>query len=120
MSIIKFFKMDKMKRIVMILGIACISVSTIAQQSSENENRFRLRDSRNKYLSSSFFGLGFIQGENSYYKLGGSSINLDIGSMHRYQFKPRFALIGTVQYSYYNYKLQDAANELIFNNVILG
>ena len=107
-----------MKRIVTILGIACISASTIAQTSSENENRFRLRD--NKYLSSGFVGLGFIQDEKNYYKLDGSSINLDIGSMHRYQFRPRFALIGTVQYSYYNYKLNDAASEPIFNTVILG
>lgn len=107
-----------MKKLIAILGIACISASIIAQTSSENENRFRLKD--NKYLTSGFFGVGFIQNENDYYKLGGNSINFDIGSMHRYQFKPRFALIGTVQYSYYNYKLQDAANEPVFNNVVLG
>ena len=107
-----------MKRLIIILGIACISASAIAQ-SLENETRFRLRDGRSKYLSDSFVGLGFIQGENDYYQLGGSSINLDIGRMHRYQFKPRFALIGTVQYSYYNYKLHDAASEPIFNDIVL-
>ena len=108
-----------MKRIMIILGIVCISASTLAQSSSEEGILSKLRDSRNKYLTSGFFGLGFIQSENDYYKLGGNSINLDIGSMHRYQFKPRFALIGTVQYSYYNYKLHDAASEPTFNNVIL-
>ena len=108
-----------MKRIVMILGIACISASTMAQSSSENENRFRLKE-KNKYLSDGFVGFGFNQNENDYYKLSGSGINLDIGRMHRYQFRPRFALIGTVQYSYYNYKLQDAASEPIFNSAILG
>ena len=107
-----------MKRVIVILGIACISASAIAQSSSENGNRSRLRD--NKYLSDSFVGLGFIQGENDFYKLGGSSINLDIGRMHRYQFRPRFALIGTVQYSYYNYKLHDAASDPIFKDVVLG
>ena len=107
-----------MKKIIIFLVIACISTSNYAQSSSEDGIISRLRD--NKYLSSSFVGLGFIQNESDYYKLDGNNINFDIGSMHRYQFKPRFALIGTVQYSYYNYKLHDAASEPIFNDVVLG
>ena len=108
-----------MKRIVLILGIVCISTSIFAQSTSEDALLSKLRESRNKYLTSSFVGLGFVQDDKDYYKLGGSSINLDIGSMHRYQFRPRLALIGTIQYSYYNYKLQDAASDLTFNHVIL-
>ena len=109
-----------MKKIIVILGIACISASSIAQSSSENDLRSKLRESRNKYLSSGFAGFGFIQNKTNYYDLSSSGINIDIGSMHRYQFRPRFALIGTVQYSYYNYKLRDAASEPTFNNVVLG
>ena len=105
-----------MKKVIIFLVIACISASNYAQSASEDEFFSKL----SKYLSSSFVGLGFVQNETGYHKLDGSSVNFDIGSMHRYQFKPRFALIGTVQYSYYNYKLQDAASEPIFNNAILG
>ena len=107
-----------MRKVIMILGIACLSVSTIAQSSSENGNRLGLRG--NKYLSGGFVGFGFIQDVFGFYEVaGGNSTNLDIGRMHRYQFKPRFALIGTVQYSYYNYKLHDAASEMSFNYHVL-
>jgi len=73
--------------------------------------------------SDGFWGIGFILPDNSssyYTTLGGNSINIEIGQMSRYHFSPRFALGGTLQYSYYNYKLKDAVNEPNFNDVVLG
>ena len=139
-----------------ILGIACISASAIAQPAvrignmeiivrkqgqdttmqvnvledpcppcppSENETGSRARSNTYKYhYKSSFGGLGFILpdiGSNNYTTLGGSSINLDIGSMHRYQRTRWFALVGTLHYSYYNYKLHDAAEDEDFKREAL-
>ena len=90
---------------------------------SENEVRPKPKTIKNKYYSTFFGGLGFILPDNgnSYYTvLGGNSINIDAGWMHRYHICPWFALGSTLQYSYYNYKLRDAANEPAFMEEVLG
>ena len=88
---------------------------------SENETRPKTNSS--KYHKSTFFcGIGFILPEKSddYYTiLGGNSMNIDFGNMQRYQISRRFALLGTLQYSYYNYKLRDAASEPDFKREVL-
>jgi len=58
--------------------------------------------------SDSFGAIGFILPDNGngYYSiLGGNSFNIDIGQMRRYHFSRRFALGGTTQYSFYNYRI---------------
>ena len=73
-----------------------------------------------------FCGIGFIMpdiGKDDYYTvLGGNSINIDIGGMRVYHLSRRFALGGTLNYSFYNYKFRDAVNdpESDFNRVVLG
>ena len=77
-----------------------------------------------KYQSSTgFCGIGFILPDNDskyYTTLGGSSINIDIGSMSRYHLTRWFALGGAFQYSYYNYKLRDAASDSCFYTEVTG
>ena len=93
---------------------------------SENENKTKTKPKTNHYKyneTSSFIGWGFIlpdNGSDYYTTLGGNSINIDIGWMGRYQIARRFALGSTLQYSYYNYKLRDAASEPMFMEEILG
>ena len=91
---------------------------------SENETRPKPKTTQYKYHESSFFaGWGFIlpdNGSDYYTVLGGKSINIDAGWMHRFQITRRFALGGTFQYSYYNYKLRDAASEPVFMEEVLG
>ena len=89
-----------------------------------SKNETHSKSSFKKYQSSDFFwGLGFILPNNSsdyYAMLGGKSINIDAGWMHRYQIARRFALAGTFQYSYYNYRLRDAATEPFFMEEVIG
>ncbi len=91
---------------------------------SENETRPKPKYALYKYHKSSFFaGMGFILPDNSsdyYTVLGGNSINIDAGWIHRYQITRRFALGGTLHYSYYNYKLRDAAGEPKFAEEVIG
>jgi hypothetical protein len=70
-----------------------------------------------------FGGIGFIMpnvGGGSYTTLGGKSISLDFGWLHRYQVTPRFALLLSPHYSYRNYKLHDAASEPLFIGEVIG
>ena len=71
-----------------------------------------------------FCAIGFVMpdiGKGDYYTvLGGNSINIDIGGMRVYHLSRRFALGGTLQYSYYNYKFRDAAGNEEFNQTVLG
>ena len=89
---------------------------------SQNENS--PQNSFRKYNTSTFFwGLGFILPNNSgdyYTTLGGKSINFDAGWIHRHQISRKFALGGTFQYSYYNYRLRDAATESFFMEEVIG
>ena len=78
-----------------------------------------------KYYSSSdfFAGFGFVLPDNrdSYYTtLGGNSFSIDVGYIHRYQLARRFALLGSLQYSYYNYRLRNAASDSLFRSEIIG
>ena len=145
--------MLKMKKLIIILGIACISAGLKAQipvrignmeiiirkQDQDTtmqvkildepslpppvggESRTTTRSNTYKYhYSSAFGGFGFILPDNSsdYYPiLDGNSINLYIGNMHRYQLSRRFALLGTWQYSYYNYRFNKKINDVNFNDV---
>jgi hypothetical protein len=88
---------------------------------SEKETRPKANPYRYHH-SNSYGGIGFIlpDDRSGYYTtLGGKSINFDCGGMHRYQLARRFALGGTFRYSYYNYKLYDAADEPEFKQVVL-
>jgi len=145
-----------MKKIIIILGIVCISASAIAQRAvriGNMEIMVRMQDQdttmqvnilddpcppcppdnvtgqrtqstfRRYSYSSAFGGLGFILPDNysGYYSiLGGNSFNFDFGSMRRYQLTRRFALVGTLHYSFYNYRLHDALEDAEFQNVILN
>ena len=74
-------------------------------------------------ISDGFFGIGFIlPNSNDYYPtLSPSSINLDIGGSRRYHLTRWLALGGTMQYSYYNYKLRkDMASDEIFVKEVIG
>ena len=92
--------------------------SNPSQKETHSQNSFK------KHNTSTFFwGLGFILPDNSsdYYTiLGGKSINFDAGWIHRHQITRQFALGGTFQYSYYNYKLRDAATEPKFMEEVIG
>jgi len=92
---------------------------------SENETRPKPKFKRRTY-NDGFCGIGFIMpdiGKDDYYTvLGGNSINIDIGGIRVYHFTRRFALGGTLNYSFYNYKFRDAVNdpESKFNQTVLG
>ena len=85
---------------------------------SENEIRPKPKSKQHKYhKSTTFTGIGFISSNSNnlfpkynsadYYTiLGGKSMNLDFGRMHRYHLSRRFALGTSLQYSYYNYRLK--------------
>ena len=53
--------------------------------------------------------------DNGFTTVGGNSLNIDVGRMNRYHLTRRFALGTTVNYSYYNYRLRNAADDPIFN-----
>ena len=70
-----------------------------------------------KSKSSGFGSIGFVipnNGSGYYTTLGGNSINLEIGGMKRYYLTRWFVLGGTLQYSYYNYKLNNANEDPYF------
>jgi len=70
-----------------------------------------------------FWGIGFIipgSDSRSYATLGGNSFNLDFGGMRRYQLTREFALVGTLQYSFYNYRMRDAALKPEFVEEVIG
>jgi len=78
---------------------------------SENETRPKPKSKPHKYYkSTTFSGIGFIlpdyNSADYYTVLGGNSMNLDFGSMHRYHLSRRFALGTSLQYSFYNYRLK--------------
>ncbi|MDR1119512.1 MAG: PorT family protein [Dysgonamonadaceae bacterium] len=90
----------------------------------ENEPRSSSRTNPYAHHVSSFFtGIGLILPDNSndyYTVLGGNSIGIDAGWIHRYQLSRRFALGGTLHYSYSNYKLRNAAEEPAFMEEVIG
>jgi len=125
-----------MKKLVIILFcIGGISISAIAQQSvrvfrfeiiandRKDQSQDNPQDDSNSAFASyhqrsGFWGFGFVLPDNGsgyYNTIGGSSINFDIGRMQRYHFARRFAIGTTFNYSYYNFKLRDAAAEPLFN-----
>ncbi len=80
--------------------------------------------SKYKYHETSFFaGLGFMVPDYSsdyYTALGGNSLNIDAGWQYRYSLSRRFSIGGTLQYSYYNYRMRDAASDPIFMEEVIG
>jgi len=80
-----------------------------------NETQSKPRSTFNRYHSSDgFIGIGFIHPENfiqpndgaGYYMTrNGNSFNLELGQMRRYHLTRRFALGSSLQYSFYNYRL---------------
>jgi hypothetical protein len=92
--------------------------------SSENNDLPKPKPKFKPYTTKdNFFGIGFILPDNgsSYYTiLGGNSINIDIGGERRHHLSRWFALGGTLQYSFYNYKFRGAATQPEFNQLVLG
>jgi len=104
------------------------------QQSNESENNsYTKSKAKNTYRynnTSGLLGFGVIlqdngigffpDRENGYYEiLGGNSINIDCGTMSRQQLTRWFALVGTLNYSFYNYKLYDAYKDPVFIEKVL-
>ena len=92
--------------------------SSATDTKQKSTNNFR------KYYHSDFFyGIGFIipdNGNDYYTMIGGKSINIDAGWLHKYQVTQRFALTATLQYSYYNYKLKNIADDPTFIDAIFN
>ena len=121
-----------MKRlIVALLGMVCISANAVAQSvqiaNLDATVLGNVADNSEFYQQSKKFdaliGIGFVLPGNSsnYYKMRvGNSINVDVGSLHSYHLTQRFAIGGTVHYSYYNYKLRDADSESEFKQLVIG
>ena len=89
---------------------------------SENETRPKPKKYRRFDRSGGFGGIGLIVPDNgsSYYTiLDGNSINFELGGLRTYHLTNWFALGGTLQYSYYNYRLRDAFDEPDFNSIVL-
>jgi len=90
---------------------------------TENETRPKPKINRRTY-NDGYCGIGFIMpdiGKDDYYTVfGGNSINIDIGGMRVYNLSRTFALGGTLNYSYYNYKFRDAVSQPEFNQTVLG
>ena len=90
----------------------------------ENNIQPKPKPKFNSFHDSRFFaGAGAIfpdNGSNYYTVLAGTSFNIDAGWIHCYKLSRWFALGGTTQYSFYNYKLRDAVNEPKFAEEIIG
>ena len=91
---------------------------------AENSNQPKPKPKFKQYEQTSFFG-GFgavLPNESSdyYTVLGGSSFNIDAGWIRCHMLTRWFALGGTLQYSFYNYKLRDAASDPKFVEEIIG
>ncbi len=138
-----------MKKLAILLCAGCIAISASAQQSIRiGSLEFSVKKSPDTTMlvnlsdcppcpedtpqkkpfkkvhdSDGLFGIGFVLPDNGsgyYTTLGGSSLSLDFGMMHRYHLAPRFALLGTYHYTYYNYKLRGAAADSIFAKEVIG
>ena len=89
---------------------------------SENETRPKPKIYRRIDQSYTFGSIGLIVPDysSSYYTiLDGNSINLEFGGVRTYHLANWFALGGTLQYSYYNYRLRDIDQEPFFNSNVL-
>ena len=85
---------------------------------SETKPRANLYRQR---ISDGFWGIGFIlpnNGSDYYSVLGVNSFNIDLGGEHRYHLSRRFALGGTTQYSFYNYRMM--AKEPAYLEEVIG
>ena len=91
---------------------------------SENETQPKPKPKFTPYRYTNFFaGAGAIYpdyGSDYYTVLGGKSFNIDAGWIHCNMITGWFAIGGTLQYSFYNYKLRDAASEPKFAEEIIG
>ena len=138
-----------MKKFIIIFCTVCISVSAIAQQGVRIGNyEFIVKKADSDTIvinepcppcppanttrpkpklvpnqrTNFFVGAGAVYsdyGSDYYTVLGGTSFNIDAGWIHRRMITRWLALGGTLHYSYYNYKLKDAASEAFFNDVVL-
>jgi len=95
-------------------------------QPCPSENETRPKSGKTKHIPRTYndfiCGIGFTlpdNGENYYPVLGNKSIVVDAGWIRRYQIARWVALGGTLNYSFYNYKLRDASSEPVFKNEIL-
>jgi hypothetical protein len=91
---------------------------------TEEEPQPKPKKTFNKYSKTDgFAGIGFIVPDgcsSNYTTLGGNSINVDVGGYRRYHLSRRFALGTTLNYSYYNYKLDlDNDDDLKFKEIVL-
>ena len=91
-----------------------------------SENEIRPQPKKTQHIRRTYnaflCGIGFTlpdNGKDYYTVLGNKSIGIDAGWMHRYQITRRFALGGSLNYSFYSYKLRNASSEPIFRGEIL-
>ena len=88
------------------------------------ENKTQKKTKFIPYNKTQFFGgAGAIFPDYSadyYTVLGGKSFNVDAGWIHTSMITRWFALGGTLQYSFYNYKLRDAASNPAFAEEVTG
>jgi hypothetical protein len=89
---------------------------------SENENQPKPKF--NRYQNTRFFvGGGAVYpdyGSDYYTALGGKSFNIEAGWIYCATITRWFGLGGTIQYSFHNYKMRDAASEPKFAEEIIG
>ena len=101
-------------------GISIGNCRNCSDCDSENDIEFKPKPAKSKTF---FTSVGFIlpnNGGDYFATLGGSSLNLNMGMMHRYRITDRFALGRTLQYSYYNYRSWNEATNPEFANEVIG
>ena len=91
---------------------------------SENETRPQPKKTKHipRTYNDFFCGIGFTlpdNGDDYYTVFGNKSFTVDAGWMRRYQIARWVALGGTLNYTFYNYKLRDASSEPVFREEIL-
>lgn len=107
-------------KIVVKKGDTIFSIRQVPEKihSSDSKSKF------NHYPKShSYIGLGFMIPEytNDYFRIwGGNTFHLDIGHMKRYQASRHFSLGATMQYSFHNYRLDDALSNPVFADQVVG
>ncbi len=90
----------------------------------ENANNNDKKKVKNHYFRSNcYIGVSFMVPEHSddYYRIwGGNTYHLDIGLQERYRVTRHFSLLGTLQYSFYNYRMKDLTESPAFANEVIG
>ena len=93
-------------------------VPQVSENTTQPRNRFLYRNNNGPFVD-----LGFVLPDNSsdyYTVLGSRSLNVNVGAMRNHHFAPRFALVGTLHYSYHNFDFHNITDDPVFLSVVLG